>query len=604
MDIHVKELDRDPLGILLPYQRRWVEDSARFKFGLMARQVGKDFSAAAEGIRDCFLAERARRKTTWLIAAPSERQSVEALEKWKEWLEVYRLVIADISQERSDPHNSQSLVKSTMITFPHGSRVIAVPGRPDTVRGFSANVLLTEALFFDDFDATWRGMLPSITNPLRGGIKKVRLISTPNAVGGKGHRIWRRNYQVAKLSDSQIEGDRIQESGARSQNGEGTSNDAAGRPSCPTGEMAEWQDWPSSEDERRLPMTAMEKAFAPPIVASDKLILDADGRWKIEDGKEGNRGMKNAEAADLSRANGKSDNPGAQASAADGDIRAPGREEEKDLGMPWSCHRVDIHDAVRDGLPINVEELRAGLDDPDGWAQEYELEFLDQSSVLLPYELITTCENTLASELAPGDFWGANHAEPIFLGIDFGRKKDLTVCWALQVVGNTFRMTKEVMALGKMPTPQQVEILRPRIRKARRVCFDYTGPGVGMGDYLVKEFGENDPEKHRWGKIQLCTFTSALKVEMFSKLRMEFESRLLGIPVSRVIREDLHSVNRVATSGGVTYRAAHTADGHADYATALALAVRASIETRLPFAYSAVETRNYPRVTRGKGLLM
>src|SRR5581483_10521296 len=137
MDIHVKELDRDPLGILLPYQRRWVEDSARCKFGLMARQGGKDFSAAGEGIRDCWLAEREKKKTMWMIAGPAERQSLEALEKWKEWREAYKLVIAEVSEERSDPRNGQSLLRSTMITFPHGSRVIAVPGRPDTVRGFS-----------------------------------------------------------------------------------------------------------------------------------------------------------------------------------------------------------------------------------------------------------------------------------------------------------------------------------------------------------------------------------------------------------------------------------------------------------------------------------
>src|SRR5581483_4013116 len=516
MNIHVKRLADDPLGILLPYQRRWVEDSSRFKFGLMARQVGKDFSAAAEGIRDCFLAERARRKTTWLIAAPSERQSVEALEKWKEWLEVYRLVIADISQERSDPHNSQSLVKSTMITFPHGSRVIAVPGRPDTVRGFSANVLLTEALFFDDFDATWRAVLPSITNPLRGGEKKCRLISTPNAVGSKGHAIWKKNFAKCGVRNAEC-------------------------------------------------------------------------------------GVKDKEAAVQTSGAGQSMSAVANAAAAGGDTLAP-ELEEKDMKLRWSCHRVDIHDAVREGLPVDVQELREGLDDPDGWAQEYELEFLDQSSVLLPYELMAPCENPMASEIAPGDFWGANHVDPIYLGIDFGRKRDLTVCWALQVIGNTFRMTKEVLALGKMPTPQQVEILRPRIRRARRVCFDYTGPGVGMGDYLVKEFGEENPSTHRFGKIRLCTFTSALKVEMFSKLRMEFESRLLGVPVSSVIREDLHSLNRVATASGVTYRAAHTADGHADYGTALALALKASTDGPLPFAYKAICSRKDRPTGRRRGL--
>ena len=65
-------------------------------------------------------------------------------------------------------------------------------------------------------------------------------------------------------------------------------------------------------------------------------------------------------------------------------------------------------------------------------------------------------------------------------------------------------------------------------------------------------------------------------MEIFSKLRMAFEQRSVRVPISRLVREDLHSVNRVTTaSGGVTYRAPHSADGHADRCTALALSLRA-----------------------------
>ena len=450
-----------PRSILLPYQRRWADDPARFKIGLMARQVGKDFSSGEEGIRDCFEHELRGDKTTWLIAAPSERQSIESLEKWKEWTAAYALSIADVIEEREDPRNSESLIKSSTIVFPKGSRVIAVPGRPDTVRGFSANVLATEFAFFEDPDATWRALLPSITNPLRGGIKKVRLISTPNGIGNKFHDLWMKNYSP----------------GPRPSDGRGIKGEGIGQ---------------------------------------------------------------------------------------------------------WSCHKVTITDAVAQGLPVDVEELRAALDDPEGWAQEYDpLDFLDLATVLLPYELIIPCENPLATNVAPAGFWEAAHfSDPVDLGIDFGRKRDLTVSWALQTIGGVFRMTREVLELSKMSTPQQIEILRPRIQKARRVSFDYTGPGTGMGDFLVKEFGEFNPVKHQFGKIELCTFTNNLKVDIFPKTRMAFEAKTLGIPVSRVIREDLHSVSRVALSGGgVTYRAPHTDDGHADRCTALALALRASVSS-------------------------
>jgi phage FluMu gp28-like protein len=48
--------------ILFDYQKKWAEDSSRWKFGLMARQVGKDFAAGFEGIRECFEAELQKKK--------------------------------------------------------------------------------------------------------------------------------------------------------------------------------------------------------------------------------------------------------------------------------------------------------------------------------------------------------------------------------------------------------------------------------------------------------------------------------------------------------------------------------------------------------------
>jgi phage FluMu gp28-like protein len=240
----------------------------------------------------------------------------------------------------------------------------------------------------------------------------------------------------------------------------------------------------------------------------------------------------------------------------------------------WAKHKVDIATAIARGLPLDVDELRAGLDDPEGWAQEYECQFLDAAAVLLPYDLIAACESADASETCSEEYWTAARF-PVDLGIDFGRKRDLTVCWALESVGE-IRVTREVLCLQKMATPEQVEILRPRIQRARRVSLDYTGPGVGLGDYLVKEFGEWNPDKHLFGRIELCTFTNALKQDIFPKVRMAAERRNLRIPISRAIREDLHSMHRVATSTGqITYRAPHTPDGHADRCTALALAVRA-----------------------------
>jgi phage FluMu gp28-like protein len=205
--------------------------------------------------------------------------------------------------------------------------------------------------------------------------------------------------------------------------------------------------------------------------------------------------------------------------------------------------------------------------------------------------LIAACESSEATAAAPPDFWlgGGAGSPPLVMGIDFGRRRDLTVAWSNAQLGDVAR-TVEVLELDKMSTPEQVELLRPRLRQARRVCLDYTGPGIGLGDYLAKEYGEWNPSQHKFGKIELCAFTPGLKVEIFSKLRMAFEKRSVRVPVSRAIREDLHSVNRVSGAAGqVSYRAPHNADGHADRCTALALAWRAAGASTAPAASAPVK---------------
>jgi len=247
---------------------------------------------------------------------------------------------------------------------------------------------------------------------------------------------------------------------------------------------------------------------------------------------------------------------------------------EKREANGYAGHFVDIFTAVKGGLPQNAEKLRAGLDDPELWAQEYECLPMDVSAVLLPYDLLATCESAEASTTVDAAYFTSGKA--CVMGIDFARKRDLSVAWTDEIVGDVTQC-REVLEMQGMSTPDQVELLRPRLRAARRACLDYTGAGVGMGDYLVQEFGEYDPTRDRFGKIELCLFTAALKVEIFSKLKMTFEQKRTRIPVNRSVREDFHSIQRVTSlSGTVTYRAPHNEDGHADRCTAKALAQRAA----------------------------
>jgi phage FluMu gp28-like protein len=216
-----------------------------------------------------------------------------------------------------------------------------------------------------------------------------------------------------------------------------------------------------------------------------------------------------------------------------------------------------------------------------------ECQFLDASNVLLPYDLISLAESAQASETDSPELW--NPSGRFYLGVDFGRTNDPTVCVALEEVGDLL-ITREVLVLQGVPTPEQEAILSSRIKQARRVCFDYTGPGIGLGDYMVKAHGQYKPDGHSFGKVELCTFTAGFKRELFPRLRRVFEAPTrIRIPSSIALREDLHAMNQVIRNGEYSYNAPRTAEGHSDRCTAMALAIRAVGAGGAPFNYTAVK---------------
>lgn len=242
----------------------------------------------------------------------------------------------------------------------------------------------------------------------------------------------------------------------------------------------------------------------------------------------------------------------------------------------FSRHKVTVYDAVQQGLLLNIEELKSNLSDPDGWAQEFECQFMEHAAQVFPMDLIRSCEDPKASMVWPEleDLIASESGNqrpklltpnPLFIGIDVGRKKDLTVAWTLERV-NGILITREVLVLENMPFPDQEEILLPRIQRARYIAIDATGLGGPVSEHLAKRLGEY--------KLEAVTFTNERKRELFSRAKKAFQGKQLRIPADPKLRDDLSSIQRIVTPQGlVKFIAARTSDGHADRATALALAI-------------------------------
>ena len=172
-----------PVQLLKSYQSSVYRDDSRFIAWIAGRQIGKSFTGAMRAVKMSDL----RKKNDFLIASPSERQSLEAVEKCRAHVEAFNT--AKIAEEIVERDAPGALMKSSTIIFENGSRIIAVPGKPDTVRGFSADIWMDEFAFFEDPAATWKAILPSISNPLKG-LKTAFLTSTPNGKSGRGKRFY------------------------------------------------------------------------------------------------------------------------------------------------------------------------------------------------------------------------------------------------------------------------------------------------------------------------------------------------------------------------------------------------------------------------------
>jgi phage FluMu gp28-like protein len=175
----------------------------------------------------------------------------------------------------------------------------------------------------------------------------------------------------------------------------------------------------------------------------------------------------------------------------------------------------------------------------------------------------TLCKTPNLAELA-------RHRGDLTIGIDIGRRRNLTVIWIVAVEGD-HRITRGVIELSDATFSAQyariAEVLK--LRAVRRCCIDAGGLGMQMAEDAVREFG-----RHR---VEACTFTALLKQELAGGLRRAVEDALIRIPIDEALRNDWHSVERtISANGQDRYEASRGEGHHADRFWAAALALRAA----------------------------
>ena len=270
--------------------------------------------------------------------------------------------------------------------------------------------------------------------------------------------------------------------------------------------------------------------------------------------------------------------------------------------LKWNLHTTPIQLAVAEGLVDKIygretteqekqawiEEQRENCFDEYTWLQEYCCEAIDEASAFLTYELIHTCElDDLYRDLSEvtGD---------LFVGMDIGRKKDLSVIWILELLGNV-KYTRVIKEMDRTPFHIQEEVLSNILkhRNLRRCCIDSTGLGMQLAETAQKKFGQY--------RVEAITFTNKVKEELAYNLRTNFEDKTVYIPSEHDIREDLHSVRRITTTAGnIRFDVEKSeASGHADRFWALALALYAAGSNLGPINIVSRQRRESYEITKG-----
>ena len=129
--------------------------------------------------------------------------------------------------------------------------------------------------------------------------------------------------------------------------------------------------------------------------------------------------------------------------------------------------------------------------------------------------------------------------------------------------------------LSKMSIPDQVDLLRKAMKSLPivRMCIDGTGLGIGVVDYLVKEFSD---------RIESVEFTNQMKEVLAMNLHHDFELGVWELPADQELHRQIHAIQKTPTSGGhFRFDGGRDIHGHQDSLWAMALARHAGESKRV-----------------------
>ena len=238
----------------------------------------------------------------------------------------------------------------------------------------------------------------------------------------------------------------------------------------------------------------------------------------------------------------------------------------------WYVQTTTIHDAIQNGLVVDLDSLHRLCPDKDIFAQEYECKFMSSYGSLIDLDIIDWYD-----EMPKGN-------PENYLGMDIGSTSDRSaIVTAKRILDTTY--IDDIVMLSKTSYEEQLKIVKEMhaINRYSSGYIDKTGIGSAFAEFCTKQISS---------RLKGLQFTVANKTPMFEQLRSQiFEHKIkFNKKLKKLIEDDFRNVQRIVTeSGQIRYVAGHDQNGHSDATSAIVLALQAIHDmpsnAKTPFTY-------------------
>ena len=158
--------------VLLPYQKKWLEDQAQVKVVEKSRRIGLTWAQALDDVIKA--ATSGREGMDVLYISFNQDMTREYIDTCAEWAKKLQVVAGKVDEDIFRDGDERE-IKAFRIDFASGHKILALSNRPSNLRGKQGRVIIDEAAFVEDLPELLKAALALL---MWGG--QVIVISTHN----------------------------------------------------------------------------------------------------------------------------------------------------------------------------------------------------------------------------------------------------------------------------------------------------------------------------------------------------------------------------------------------------------------------------------------